>query len=124
MYATFLRHVLEADRPVLFHCSAGKDRAGWAATLIGIALGVPEEQLIEHYMLSNVHRPVEQRIQFFRERGIDAELIRPFLQVDESYLRAALGAVDDGWASREDYLTDALGFGADDRALMRERYLV
>lgn len=123
-YAAFLRHVVDAPGPLLFHCSAGKDRAGWAATLIGISLGVDDDQLMEHYLLSNVHRPVDQRLEYYRSRGVDAEVILPFLRVDEAYLQAALDAVDDGWTSRESYLSDALGFGADDIARMREKYLV
>ena len=123
-YAAFLRHVVDAPGPVLFHYSAGKDRAGWAATLIGIALGVDDDQLMEHYLLSNVHRPVEQRLEYYRSRGVDAEVILPFLRVDEAYLQAALDAVDQGWASRETYLAEALGFGAADVGRMREKYLV
>lgn len=42
-YAAFIDHVLEADGPVLFHCSAGKERAGWAATVLGMALGVDDD---------------------------------------------------------------------------------
>lgn len=123
-YAAFLRHVVDAPGPVLFHCSAGKDRAGWAATLIGIALGVGDDQLMEHYLLSNVHRPVQQRLEYYRSRGVDAEVILPFLRVDETYLQAALDAVDHGWPSREAYLDEALGFDASDIGRMREKYLV
>ena len=123
-YAAFLRHVVDASGPVLFHCSAGKDRAGWAATLIGIALGVDDDQLMEHYLLSNVHRPVEQRLDYYRSRGVDAEVILPFLRVDASYLQAALDAVDAGWATREAYFAEALDFGLDDMTRMREKYLV
>ena len=123
-YAAFLRHVVDAPGPVLFHCSAGKDRAGWAATLIGMTLGVDDDQLMEHYLLSNVHRPVEQRLEHFRSRGVDAEVILPFLRVDGAYLQAALDAVDQGWPSREAYLADALGFVGTDIGRMREKYLV
>lgn len=123
VYARFLRHVVDADGPTLFHCSAGKDRAGWAATLLGIALGVDDDQLMEHYLLSNVHRPVEQRLELYRSRGIDADVMLPFLRVDESYLGAALAAVDDGWSSRSDYLAEALSFDTDDVARLRDRYL-
>ncbi|MGH1504624.1 MAG: tyrosine-protein phosphatase [Acidimicrobiales bacterium] len=123
VYAAFLAHLLEADGPVLFHCSAGKDRAGWAATVAGMALGVDDDQLIEHYLLSNVHRPAAQRLAYFASKGIDAEVMRPFLQVDDAYLRAALAAVDEGWASRDDYLADALGVGSAEREALRARYL-
>ncbi len=115
--------MVDAEQPLLFHCSAGKDRAGWAATLVGIALGIGDDDLMEHYLLSNVHRPVEQRLEYYRGRGIDAEVMLPFLRVDESYLQGALDAVDASWPSREAYLADALGFGADDIERLRASYL-
>ena len=114
VFARFLDVVADsARRPVLFHCSAGKDRAGWAATLVGLALGVPDDALIEHYEASNIHRPVEQRLAYYAERGVDASVLRPFLRVDGSYQRAGLAAIDERWPSREAYLADALDFGPD-----------
>ena len=124
VYARFLRIAVDADRPLLFHCSAGKDRAGWAATLLGLALGIGDDDLMAHYLLSNVHRPVEQRLEYYRGRGIDAEVMLPFLRVDEAYLQGALDAVDAGWTSRETYLAEALDFGRDDIEQLRTKYLV
>jgi len=40
--------------PVVFHCSAGKDRTGVLAALILAALGVDEAQIAEDYSLSEV----------------------------------------------------------------------
>ena len=114
VFARFLDVVADGGRrPLLFHCSAGKDRAGWAATLIGMALGVPDEALLDHYEASNTHRPVEQRIAHYAERGIDVRPMMAFLKVDASYQRAGLAAIDDRWSSRQAYLTEALGFGPD-----------
>jgi protein-tyrosine phosphatase len=114
VFARFLDVVADAARrPVLWHCSAGKDRAGWAATLVGLALGVPDDALIDHYLASNIHRPVEQRLAHYAERGIDASAMRAFLAVDADYLRAGFDAIDQRWSSREAYLADAIGFGPD-----------
>ena len=121
VFGRFLATVADPGRrPVLWHCSAGKDRAGWAATLLGMALGIDDDTLLDHYLESNVHRPPEQRIAFYRERfGVDITPARPLLMVDEPYLRAGLAAVDAGWATREDYLADALGFGPEQVAQLR-----
>lgn len=114
VFRRFLQVVADAgSQPVLWHCSAGKDRAGWAATLLGLALGVPDDAIVEHYLASNIHRPVESRLDHYAELGIDAEVVRPFLMVHERYLRAGLAAIDERWPSREAYLDDALGFGPD-----------
>ena len=44
------------DVPLLFHCSAGKDRSGVAAMLILLALGVPAQDVVADFALSNAYR--------------------------------------------------------------------
>lgn len=125
VYARFLDTVADdQDRPILWHCSAGKDRAGWAATLLGIALGVPDEALVEHYLVSNVTRPVQARIDYYTSLGVDPEPMRPFLFVHEDYINRGLQAIDQGWSTRQDYLTETLHFGPDRVQLLRDALLV
>ena len=33
-YQELFRGLVDGDRPVLFHCTAGKDRTGWAAAVL------------------------------------------------------------------------------------------
>ena len=124
VFSRFLNVVAEEDRrPVLWHCSAGKDRAGWAATVLGMALGVPDDALVEHYVASNIHRPVEDRLAYYAAKGVDAEIMRPFLSVHEDYLRGGFAVIDERWPNREQYLAEALGFGPDKVASLREALL-
>lgn len=53
-YARFLR-LLTAPREkaVLWHCTAGKDRAGFAAILVLEALGAERETILADYLLTN-----------------------------------------------------------------------
>ena len=44
------------DVPLLFHCSAGKDRSGVAAMLILLALGVSPKDVVSDFALSNAYR--------------------------------------------------------------------
>lgn len=39
--------------PLLFHCSAGKDRTGFGAALVLAALDVPWESIVEDYLATN-----------------------------------------------------------------------
>ena len=41
------------DAPLVFHCTAGKDRTGFAAALILSALGVPLPVVMQDYLLTN-----------------------------------------------------------------------
>ncbi len=55
-----LFRALEAgETPILFHCSAGKDRTGVAAMLILLALGASEEVIAKDFLQSNVCRQPE-----------------------------------------------------------------
>ncbi|KAK7436534.1 hypothetical protein VKT23_000384 [Stygiomarasmius scandens] len=54
-YEKILRHLIEhPDELCLVHCTAGKDRAGLFTTLLMMTLGVPDEQIVEEYTLTNI----------------------------------------------------------------------
>src|ERR1700684_1679224 len=44
---------LEDSAPLVIHCTAGKDRTGFACALILHALGVSEDVISEDYLLTN-----------------------------------------------------------------------
>ena len=46
-------HLLDDSAPLVIHCTAGKDRTGFASALILHALGVPDEVIAEDYLLTN-----------------------------------------------------------------------
>ncbi len=50
--ALFVR-LLDGPLPLLFHCSAGKDRTGFGAALLLTALGVPRETVMADYLATN-----------------------------------------------------------------------
>lgn len=54
-YRKFFKILLSKhDRGVLFHCTAGKDRTGFAAFLIEHALGVSKNDIDEDYMYTEI----------------------------------------------------------------------
>src|SRR6185369_5508513 len=53
-FAALFAHLLDAhDEPVVFHCTAGKDRTGFAAALLLRALEVPQEAVMRDYLHTN-----------------------------------------------------------------------
>ncbi len=55
-YTRFLRELLKPrDKAVLWHCTAGKDRAGIAAVLVEELLGVDREAVREDYLATNLY---------------------------------------------------------------------
>jgi protein-tyrosine phosphatase len=127
-YARMFREILELENArFVVHCAAGKDRTGFAAAIILLALGVSREWVMRDYMLTGQffqpHREIDRLQRKYDMAHMDASSILPMLEVREDYLARALGAIDQNFPSVEAYLADALEVGPDELALLRERYL-
>jgi protein-tyrosine phosphatase len=123
-YARFLEELAQPDScPALFHCSAGKDRAGWAGSVVLLALGVDEEQVVEQYLLSN--RDLEGNVERLRtEQAVPwAGLLLPLLEVRVEYIEASLEALRREWGSFDTYLHEGLGISDEQRAGLAENLL-
>ena len=103
----------DESRPVLIHCTGGKDRTGWAAAALQLMLGVPAELVMADYLASNQHlRPgFESLFADFEAGGGDAEVLGSFLWVRPEYLEAALDEVRRAYGTIERYFSDGLGLG-------------
>lgn len=126
--AMFERISDPAYLPALVHCTQGKDRTGFAAAIVLLALGVPEKTVMEDYLLTNVYtaNDVERtlfylRLWFFSRD--EAELLRPLLQVRRDYLQAAFDAIRERYGSVDAYLTEALGVDETKREQLRSMLL-
>lgn len=103
------------NTPLVFHCTAGKDRTGIASALILLALGVDEETVIKDYILSN--RCIKDKYAAMVERYPNLE---PLLQVDDSYIRAAFDKIKENHGSFERFFTEVLEI---DPGTLKELYL-
>jgi protein-tyrosine phosphatase len=128
-YARFLRLVENpSDLPLVFHCTAGKDRAGFAAFVLLRALGVPEKVAVEDYLLT---RPYTQAnvdktlttIRFASLFRTDVERIRPLLGVEPAYIQAAIDTVGSEYGSMDAYLEQGLGLTPAKRAALQDLLL-
>jgi protein-tyrosine phosphatase len=112
-------HLLEDRAPLVIHCTAGKDRTGFACALILYALGVPDQLIAEDYLLTN---------RFYRRApSVSSDLPDDVLQVlgsvHTSFLAAAFGTISADYGDLESYLSDGLGLGAPQRANLEALYL-
>lgn len=78
-----------AGEPVLFHCTAGKDRTGFLAAALLKFLDVDDATVFDDFTLTNrVRRPwVDQRVEFHRRRMADEQGVDP-ADVDPTALDA------------------------------------
>lgn len=106
--------ISKSDGVFYFHCSQGKDRAGLAAYLLEIALGVSEEDARNDYLLSNEAMKIKIETlkhdlkdkPFYNEK-YEKDLVDVF-STNLEYLNHALTAVRDVYGSIEKYLLNEL----------------
>lgn len=104
-FAAFLRLLAETGDAgaVVFHCSAGKDRTGFAAALLLSVLGADQEDIARDYLRSNADWiPPHDLAEVVPHR-------LPLLGVDLPYLRAAFDALDRVHGGAEAFAVSALG---------------
>ena len=118
-FRALFAHLLEDRAPLVIHCTAGKDRTGFACALILHALGVPDDLIAEDYLLTN---------SFYRRdpsasSDLPEEVRQVLASVEASFLAAAFDAISADYGDLESYLSDGLGLGAQERARLEARYL-
>jgi protein-tyrosine phosphatase len=134
-YADLFRQLGAGGTPLVFHCSAGKDRTGLAAALILHSLGVPRETILADYELTNSVVDLETEL-FQHPRssiGIgedyshltrtDAATRAPLLHALPEYLDAALAQVEQDHGSLDAYLHSQLGVTAEVRQRLQQQLL-
>ncbi len=118
-FAEFFEAVLDSPGPLVFHCTAGKDRTGFAAAMLLLALGVSREDVMQDYLLTNRHfRPPAM----LRSR-VDPQVLQVLWQVQEGFLHTALQAVDETPGGLEGYMGQRLRLTPAALQRLRERYL-
>ena len=111
------------NRPLVFHCTAGKDRTGVCAALILLAAGVPESTVIADHALSNTfNAPVIRRIEHeIRKFGIDPDDMRSYLSAPREAMEAVVAHLKQHYGSAKDSLVDTAGIHRSDlEALIRK----
>ena len=116
---------LEEHRPALFHCTGGKDRTGWAAAALLTLLGVPDDLVMQEYLLTNIELlPAEQPLlDRFKALGGDPEVLLPAVAVAPEYLQAARDAMRTQFGTIEKYFADGLKLDAAVQRALRATFV-
>ncbi len=114
-FGAALRMIAAGRTPLLYHCTGGKDRAGWMTAIILTTLGVPREAVTRDYMLSNTyHRAGYAKLRSdLVKAGMvrDPELLRPVLEQSPAYLDAAFDEAERLFETFGEFLERGLGVG-------------
>jgi protein-tyrosine phosphatase len=112
VWAVFFNRLSDPEnRPLLFHCTGGKDRTGVAAALVLLVLGVPEETVIADYGLSDGYNADARKgiYDLLQPLGVDMWVVEPYFTAPASRLCALLKYIRDHYGSAEEYLLKKAG---------------
>ena len=134
-FADLFQRLALGEVPLVFNCSAGKDRTGVAAALVLVALEVPVDCIVEDYALSerlvdfeaellnsNPREPDRDDELFEWVANAPIEQVRPLLRSEPAYLEAAFRHMDETYGGAMSYIRAELG--VDDRSLSGIRSLL
>lgn len=113
---TIITEVLESKDPVLYHCTAGKDRTGIITALILTILKFDKETIYNDYLLSNNYRKdlVQKRLRLanrlhFLYPKMDLQVLEKLSWVEKRYLDAAFEEINKKYGSADAYIQQVLG---------------
>jgi protein-tyrosine phosphatase len=100
-----------SSRPIVFHCTGGKDRAGVCAALILLTLGVPEETVITDHGLSNVYITgvLEKIYARIRSVGVDPQQVSSYFTAPKNAIVAFIDHIRQTYGSAAGYLRKKAG---------------
>ncbi|MBQ9328337.1 MAG: tyrosine-protein phosphatase [Solobacterium sp.] len=130
-YTSFLNLLAEPhEKGVLWHCTAGKDRAGFGSVLIERILGVSQEDVMRDYLATNEYLREEiapLKAMILKQAGVTGEkaakAVDYLFGAEPDYLKALFDSIDETYGSFEAYLQDRLHCSTEAQSELRYRYL-
>jgi protein-tyrosine phosphatase len=114
-FATVVRLLAAAESlPLLFHCTAGKDRTGWLSAIVLSAVGVDRHAIVADYLRTNDLNAAGTAYilgQVGEHVEDAAALLLPLLEARLEYLEAAFDEADRVFGGMDGYLREGLGIG-------------
>lgn len=118
-FAEFFQLLLDSAEPTVFHCTAGKDRTGFAAALVLHALGAhPDEVMADYLRTNDLLKPPAQVWEL-----LEPAAARVLWGVQPEFLQASYDAAVQDYGSLDAFMRQALGLGDAQRERLRALYL-
>ena len=117
VWKEFIKILLKANNnPIIFHCSAGKDRTGIASFIIQKLCDNPMELIFENYLLSNklltINAATAEQTTASKkdDKLITKVMLDTLSKVKKSYLISGINEIENQFESLENYIIQELGF--------------
>lgn len=131
-YQRFINDIFTTEEGgILWHCSAGKDRAGFATVILQHILGVDRETIFADYLATNLYAEDEiKAIVRQVEKNVPAPYVqnavkaaRDFFSADEAYLETAIRAAEALYGSLDGFIRNGLKVDEEKISELRDRFL-
>ena len=127
-YKPFFGKLLDipADKNLVFHCTAGKDRTGIGAALFLYALGVPYQTIVEDYTATNYYlneqskKSISGMVNFMH---VDKDVANEMMLAKKEYLDATFAAITKKYGSVDNFLSTEIGLDSQKRAELKKKFL-
>ena len=130
-YERFIRLLLEDHgKAVLWHCTAGKDRAGFGTVIVQELLGVSKADIMEDYLMTNVYmepeirgiaESIRKKTGFMDEESEKA--LRYLFAAWQDYLEGTYSLVKERYGDFDGYIRDGLHITDEEREILKEKFL-
>jgi protein-tyrosine phosphatase len=117
---------LPANKSLVFHCTAGKDRTGIGAALFLYALGVPYNTIVEDYTATNYYlteqskRSIVGMVNFMH---VDKDVATGMMMAKKEYLDATFAAINKKYGSVDNFLITEVGLDSQKRSELKKKFL-
>jgi protein-tyrosine phosphatase len=133
-FAELFRRLKEDRLPLLYHCTAGKDRTGVFSAFLLLSLGVPKEVVLQDYELTNAYfmngnpnNPAGSKAVVRAvgngTKALSPEQMQVLMKADRFYLESALQAIDEEYSSFDKYRRSTLGVSDEDLIELKAKLL-
>jgi len=128
-FARVFREIIDADgKPVLWHCSQGKDRTGLISAFILSALGADYDTILIDFGLSNLsYSDLVGRLkrEVAKAGGGPGALnnVRTLMGVNTRLFIDALDFIDANYGGMQSYLRNQLLLSEEDIRILQDRYI-
>jgi protein-tyrosine phosphatase len=130
-YAEVFKQLEQDHLPLLYHCTAGKDRTGVFSAILLLTLGVPEKTVLADYALTNKYlmaglSPEASKKMLADNPGLSQltpEQRNVLMAADPAYLESTLRMINAKFGSLDNYRRTKLGVSDHEVEILRSRLL-
>ncbi|MDO5858304.1 tyrosine-protein phosphatase [Myroides odoratimimus] len=128
-FKDLVHQILEEDTPIVYHCSAGKDRTGFTSALLLSILNVDRATILDEYEMTNFYtqHTIEDNIEKMSKlmpgvKKINKEAFRAMMGVKKEFLQMAFDTIDQRYGGMDNYIKNQLGISDQKRKELIKRY--